>query len=327
MGCAGGDRKRRLCPPSNTYDVTADAEDYTQKSFKDITVPEEWIVDIDFPLGYAGAVSGSVTDADTQSPIGEAAVIAEQGEEPYTGTGNEISDAGGNYAIYDLDTPGAGSPNAALYDIHADDLGHSVASQFGVSVGVPSAKHQVTAQVNFVLGKAGRIEGLVTDDGGAPIFGAIVVAQQSDGLFTGLHEAETSADGSYAIENIDVPGDYGVRLEAVGYERRSQQISVSDTNPVTVNFQTVPATRIEGSVLASGTQEPIVGATVYASGSPGEAWASTDTNGQYVMDDLPGAGTYGVTVYADGWNTPSPQTVTVQAGQSATANFVLTPSP
>lgn len=88
-----------LCPPSNTYDVTADAEDYTQKSFRDITVPEEWVVDIDFPLGYAGAVSGSVTDADTQLPIGEAAVIAEQGEEPYTGTGNEISDAGGNYAI------------------------------------------------------------------------------------------------------------------------------------------------------------------------------------------------------------------------------------
>jgi thermitase len=81
----------------------------------------------------------------------------------------------------------------------------------------------------------------------------------------------------------------------------------------------VPATgSITGKVTDATDAGLIVGATV----SDGVRAASTDTNGQFLISDIP-EGSYTVTASAAGYST-SCQAVSVVVGESTTADFVLT---
>jgi thermitase len=80
-----------------------------------------------------------------------------------------------------------------------------------------------------------------------------------------------------------------------------------------------PATgSIAGKVTDDADSSPIAGATV----SDGIRTALTDTNGQYIIPDVP-EGSYTVTASAAGYSTSS-QVILVVAGQTTTADFALT---
>ena len=80
-----------------------------------------------------------------------------------------------------------------------------------------------------------------------------------------------------------------------------------------------PATgTISGTVTDAGTTDPIAGATV----TDGTRSATTDTNGNYTIYDVP-EGTYTVTASADGYNSVS-QSVVVVSEDTTNLDFALT---
>jgi serine protease len=82
-----------------------------------------------------------------------------------------------------------------------------------------------------------------------------------------------------------------------------------------------PLGAISGTVTDAKTLSSIEGATV----TDGTRSALTDANGSYTIVDVP-AGIYTVTASAGGYENAS-QSVTVEAGETATADFALTPVP
>jgi thermitase len=159
----------------------------------------------------------------------------------------------------------------------------------------------------------GSIVGKVTDAGDAA---SIVGAMVSDGETT----APTDTNGQYVIS--DVPeGNYTVTASAAGYSTYSQVVSVVAAQTTTANFglTKLPSPgSIIGRVTDASDGSPIVGATV----TDGARTASTDTNGQFLVADVPEGG-YTVAASAAGYSTSS-QAVSVVAGWSVTADFVLT---
>ena len=69
----------------------------------------------------------------------------------------------------------------------------------------------------------GRISGKVTDESGAPVEGAQVVATMGAGRFT----AKTNKKGEWAIGGLG-RGEWGVDIEKDGFEKRSISVSVAD---------------------------------------------------------------------------------------------------
>ncbi len=310
-------------PPDDLYDVSADAADYSLVLRPDVVLASRDIVDIDFRLRYAAGVYGFVRAESSGSPLPAANVILQQAQEPYTGWGLEEQH---NYSAFDLDTSAAQGPSSTVYDFFADGLGYAIGSALDVTVPIPSATHQLTAQVDFALPTAGTILGQVTGVAGAPVTGARILVELQDSLDT-LREAITDAAGQYSVDNLHVPGDYGVQLHAAGYNSQATQLSLTGSTPAVVNFQGTLATRIVGTVTSATTGQPIEDATIAAVLLPDQAWAFSAANGAYILQGLPGAGTYSVTAYAFGWLPSSSQAIPVQQGQASVANFVLSPLP
>lgn len=157
----------------------------------------------------------------------------------------------------------------------------------------------------------GAIQGTVTD-------GANPIADVS--VTDGTRTATTDSNGYYRITNVP-DGTYTVTASASGYHSASQQVTVSGGSIATANFALTKIQNgaISGKVIDAATGSPITGATV----TDGVRTATTDSNGNYTISDVP-PGTYTVTASAAGYQSAS-QTVTVQEGQTSTANFALSP--
>src|SRR6185312_6630526 len=68
------------------------------------------------------------------------------------------------------------------------------------------AESQTTTGVSFVLPHLSSISGVVTDDQGAPVGSAVLVATSSGGVST---QATTNAAGAYELDNL-TPGTWTV---------------------------------------------------------------------------------------------------------------------
>jgi len=159
----------------------------------------------------------------------------------------------------------------------------------------------------------GSIAGKVTDAGdGSPIAGATV----SDGART----VTTDPSGQYTITGVP-QGSYTVTASARGYSTASQVVSVSAGQTATANFALAKLPSpggIAGKITDSADGSAIAGATV----TDGARTALSDTNGQYIISDVP-EGTYSVRASAAGYSASS-QTASVTAGQTSTVNSALT---
>jgi thermitase len=242
----------------------------------------------------SGSITGKVTDAATGLPIVGATVT--------DGARTALSDTNGQYIISDVPQ--------GTYTVSASAIGYSASSQ-AVSV---VAGQTITA--NFALAKLpspGSIAGKITDSAaGSPIPEATV----SDGARTALSDT----NGQYVIS--DVPeGNYTVTASATGYSTSSQAVSAVAGQTATANFALAKLPSpgsIAGKITDSADGSPIPGATV----SDGVSMASTDTNGQFLISDV-SEGAYTVAASAAGYSASS-QAVSVVAGRSTTADFVLT---
>ena len=276
-----------------TYTATATASGYASSSAS-VTLTAGTTTTQNFALtGQATRLSGTVTDASTTRPIAGATVTA--------GTASAVTDANGTYTIAGL-APGTYTATAT-------------ASGYASSSASVTLTAGTTTTQNFALApNPGTITGTVTDAATtAPIAGATV--SYSGGSTT------TDSSGVYTLANV-AEGTYSVTASAAGYAGQSRTVTVGPGATATQNFAlTPPNGAITGTVTNAATATPISGATVSYSGGS----TTTNGSGQYTLSNV-APGTYSVTASASGFSSQS-QSVTVGAGQTATANFALRLAP
>ncbi len=256
-------------------------------------------------LDPLSTLAGRVTDEVSGAPALVGLVVAERRsrEEPFR-RGAELQ-ADGSYLIEGL-PPGE-------YQVRVLAQGYLTAFYTGgarnglVAVGVGDRIEGVDVAVSEGLG----ISGQVTDSGGSPLGGAMLLAWPVVG--EGRRQAaETAEDGTYRLTGL-TPGSYLMTAAAQGYgrvfydgvESRDEATSVRvglEDEPSGVNFQLKPVGTIFGQVTARTGGAPVAGALVVAEPRAGgkRRQARTGEDGAYVISDLPTAD-YLVRARAEGY--------------------------
>jgi len=157
----------------------------------------------------------------------------------------------------------------------------------------------------------GNVEGTVSyytsaDLALTAIEGAAI--ELTGGVYTFANTTETLADGSFNLAGVPV-GTYMFNVSAEGYGEYAEEIEVATTpnTEVYVVFLTEEPGRISGTVIDSGTSDPIEGATVMATLSGGSSYVfvssvETDVSGSFLIESLP-VGSYNLTISAEGYFT------------------------
>jgi len=162
--------------------------------------------------------------------------------------------------------------------------------------------------------------------GAATITGKITDSVTGNGLVKAKLTADkydivqySDTNGNYQLGNL-ASGTYTITASASGVASKSQTVTVSRGQTVTLNFLLGPAYKVTGKVTDSVSGLPIAGATVSA--NPGGYLALTGSDGSYTLSDVT-AGTYTLTASSIGYDSQS-KTVVVTA--DASADFALTKS-
>jgi uncharacterized membrane protein len=165
-----------------------------------------------------------------------------------------------------------------------------------------------------VASPRGTIAGIIKDASGNPIEGATVTC--------GTYTNTTNASGSYRLSNV-LAGNYAVTASKNGYQTSSQtSITVVAGQTTILNFTltSLPTTGYITGTVTDDAGNPIEGAQVTA----GSSSVSTNSTGGYSIELA--AGTYNVTVSANGYESSSETDVAVVAGATTTVGFMLRPN-
>lgn len=175
-----------------------------------------------------------------------------------------------------------------------------------------------SGEMEMVLGRAGRLHGVVKDKNGMPVQGAAVYRPCMPGApLAGVWSAVTDNEGRYAIDDLPewdansgqpVKGEEALRVSAyyffVLHPDYGKKAALYSRIPSEVDVILDPAAIIEGLVIDSVTGKPAAGVTVQAQGigQRGFAEAVSDAEGRYQLRSLD-ADRYNV------WATASERTV------------------
>jgi hypothetical protein len=160
----------------------------------------------------------------------------------------------------------------------------------------------------------GIIAGIVKDASGNPIGGVTVTCSN--------YANTTHANGSYRLSNV-LAGNYTVTASKNGYQTSSQtsiRVVAGQTTNLNFTLTPLPTTGHITGTVTDANGNPIEGAQVTA----GSNSASTNATGDYSIELA--AGTYNVTVSADGYQSSSETDVHVVAGATTTVDFMLKPN-
>jgi hypothetical protein len=168
-------------------------------------------------LGEATSISTDGTEVAPQA-LSISGVVKNESAVPIEGA-HVFAFYDGIIPVYDYDLTGAGGTysitglTAGSYVVWAEASGY--VTEYYNNVYDPSLATTVASDatnIDFTLGLAGSISGMVKDGAGNPIQFALVNAEGYD--FTGFDYAE--ANGTYSIDGL-TPGSYLVWAEASGY--------------------------------------------------------------------------------------------------------------
>ncbi|MEY7850462.1 beta strand repeat-containing protein [Natrarchaeobius sp. A-rgal3] len=295
-----------IVPSGPLYPLTTSKDGY-----RDRTIPMTPGPVLNYAIGGNAELTGSVTDGESGGGVEGATVTAENGAGAYTAT----TDADGTYEIDVL-------PGGHDYDVTIEADGYGTVVESDESVG-DEATHTLDSELTGNATVEGTVEDEITADG---IENAdVAVVYPNDDAFT-VEEA-TDTDGSFSIENV--PGtneEYAVVAEAPGYEAGDTAVAVDDGA-----LADAGAIELEGNASVSGTIEDVTlegipDVDVTVSNGAREYTVTTNDDGQYTIENVPGTGeAYTVNADPGSWDGNS-TTVTVGDGVEAQADLILTGS-
>lgn len=292
---------------SEYYD---DASDSNLASVVSVTQPDDTF-GIDFVLGLAGSISGTVLDENNQ-PVSGVSITAYDFDEGFW-VSNARSDMNGNYAITGLKTDNykveVDAYNTGFLSEYYDDV-----TDFDLATSVSVIEPNNTPNIDFVLEKGGSISGTVLDEDDKPINGISISAFDFENG-TRVNSSITDINGNYTIDALPTD-NYRVFANASGTNFASENYddvansdlatAVSVTKPDEtsgINFVLKRVGSISGRVLDANNRS-VVGVLVIASVPATGVVASsgfTDVNGNYTIANIP-AGSYKVSVDTSGTN-------------------------
>jgi outer membrane protein assembly factor BamB len=234
------------------------------------------------------------------------------------GTGYNTTDSLGNFLI----TQGLG---AGFYDV---DVGAS--GYVGVQTNATVTQGATTNMGDILLNASATITGTVlTPSGGAAAY--IVVELLDQNNFT-TAEAFTGSDGTFIMDSNVPTGTYSIATNVYTGQPYAPAPILTGVSAVQGQTTSVGALKLTQSGTISGTVTNSLGnglanVTIMAYGDNGFGYATTNSSGQYSITSNLGAGSYNVTASGiiAGYiiNSSYVITLSVTAGQTSTANFVL----
>lgn len=265
------------------------------------------VVDISLvPIG--GAISGTVTNAITSTPIPGATVYIFQNS---TLMATQITNGSGIYTVNNL------APGTYIVLVLATGFQGEVEAA-RVSVGM-------TTITDFALQPdPGTISGQVTDAlTSAPIQDAQIEVFK-DSILVGF--ANSDSNGNYTIPDL-APGNYIVVASSTNYNSQAVGAAVTSNNTTTLNFAlTKPPGTIAGRVIDGNTSNPIPGATISIFQDEVFLMSTlTDINGFYEISEL-APGDYTVVAQANNYQIAVDE-ASVSASNTTIVNFSLNPNP
>ena len=304
------------------------------------------ISNVNIALTPGGFISGTITDADSNSPVNQVTVGASN-----CATGDYVSgypDPSGSYTLRGL-SAGQYQVNV-VQNVYGDQNPTYLAETRNVSV-----TSGITTDISMALSRGGTIAGRVTNTSGQPLPNLYVTATHNTRLSG--YAAWTDAAGVYTITGL-LSGIYAVQFgqtqqfampndATIDYMPVTSLVSVNAPYTTSnVNAALSPGGRLAGRVTAADTREPLSGVKVTALRTDGRASATTLTTpwGYYRLAGLP-AGMYHLhfepawhsypwpeavdarlyqAAYSENGPNPTGATpVNVNAGATATANVTL----
>jgi protocatechuate 3,4-dioxygenase beta subunit len=231
-----------------------------------------------------------------------------QGNGAYT---NEL----GYFVIDGLTEVLSGSAAVDGYRVGISANGYT--QQFYPNVQDPASAELVETgrmDIDFVLDPIGTVSGTAMDETGQPVQGAPVRAWS---LSTGGYgEAQSLADGGYAISGLPPADDYIVAAFPDGYE--SQYYDRADAEEAAVlvdltagdvagvDFFLVKGAVISGAVYLDSPNTPAPAGTwveAWSDASGVDGWAMTDASGRYEISGLdPGVSDYTLAALLEGYH-------------------------
>lgn len=175
---------------------------------------------------------------------------------------------------------------------------------------------------------AGSSSGTVYGPNGVPVMGAMVMALGPEG--SGF--ATTDSSGLYSISEGLKTGTYTVSVIALGYlGAEEEEIAVTVGQETSnVDFYLHLSGGISGKASDATSGAAVANIMVMASSSDGEYswWATTDSNGNYLIATNLATGTYNVTTFLpEGYLTKTTSGVEVTEGVETTeVDLALEPS-
>lgn len=273
------------------------------------------------PPGMGGAISGTVTAANDQQPVGRILVQAyRMSSKGLVQMSSAASQADGTYTLAGL--------FPTDYYIQFSASGYvpqwypATPTQAGAQP-VTAVAQGSTSNINAsIVGEPATISGKVDPgDTLTPVI-TTVTARPLLGKQTGQPVATTkTSGGSYTLPALPAPGSYQLTFTTEGYESSTLVDSVGGGDKRLEPTVVLGASTGQISGLISDGTAPLGGASVSTTVNGSPLTVLTPTTGQvgdYVLANLPTPATYVITVSSPGHGTAT-RIVDLAAGQSKSA--------
>jgi hypothetical protein len=233
-------------PNGSSYSLTFAASGYVTQTITGVAVAGPATTTENVALTEDGAITGTVTDAQTNSLLPGVTVICSGGCPSATTT----TDGSGDYTFTMV-------PSGSTYSLRFTASGYVTQTINGVTVTAPN-----TTSENVALTEDGGLSGVVTNASThAAIPNATVTCTCRVGSVT------TNSTGAYSFTQV-VPGSYTASVAATSYVgQTSSPFTVSPGGTTTQNFQ-----------LSAVPQSPQVVRTFGAAGTTGSTTLSASTS-------------------------------------------------